>query len=896
MTVAWRLLIGPYHRDYPWYTHDVGDTEDLAAIGTTLTTAMSAGSTSTIHVGSASDFAASGGVWIGPINSGEGWEYVRYGGKTSNTITTPVREPEATRDHSGTHGSGAVVRPWYPITNDNGELSITETMDETVSVITWQASISGFKFPQHAIRNNHIAIVQTKATGGSWANYLVGFVDSPSASGDHTNNSPWSITIRAVDVLLQGKVKPLRIGGLDLAKEGTATSSTPLVLAFDERASGDYTAAAPSFDASQAIDRNPKTLWIAERFMGTEIEYHFSTEDDENEGPEVFDQVYLNPPPGTPAGARWIQLLRAVSKGNFQDQALEVADSDIPDGHTFEQLLHNGEVTEEGFIILCENERIFRQLNPLASPDLLLEYPDIFRHVLVPGGQLWTRNGVISAWQANMIWGDGDGYINHEDAPEGHHYSPTITPPNTGETMRYLYQESAAHHADYWETGMVRSAGYKISHDNNQWIAIELPGLGLMFTESITATVPGIGDLLRISDSAGPSNSGLPASGRIQVGDEQIDYSAKADGGVIVSGRHVNFTVAAIHDKDDLIYIVEDGLLSDAHLLNSVGWRRYDGTIVPSRFKLYRSVLKEPRSPEEDGWGDDWIIVGSQVTGNTDSTWDYEMSPSLRCRHIMFTIDIMSVDPARVRLNEIVANVDKSAYDTSLWLDNGVCAGAVIARLVQLAGLNPDIVSDGGDTNQLYDQTTADDVAWSVITDLAEFAGCKLSVGRDSKIYVNDDTFWETSSLVVGPAPWDATNTIDIQASLRNGISTSQQKLVWRTPDSSSKGTEVYPANDSGFGQAIETQELIYLNAGAAQVAAKKRYILGRYPYEFTINVTTDISGTRPSEIYSVIWQYNKDALAVARKCLLRSLQHKLKNGRWSANLQLVQIEREAEY
>lgn len=891
----WRVLIGPYHSQYPWYSHQASIVEDLA-YATTLTGAMTVGSTANMTLASGASFPSAGGLWVGPVNSGEGWEYVVYTGKSTNTLTGVARESAAVRDHNGTHGVGAAVKVWYELTSNDGALSFTETFDDTYSVLTWSCTISGFLFPQHVCRNNHIAIVQTNDDQAGWTNYLVGFVDSPSATGDHTNQSPWSLNIRTIDLLLQARVKPLRIGGLDLAKEGTATSTTPLVMAFDERASGDYTAAAPSFDASNVLDRNTKTLWIAERFMGTPITYNFGNADNENIQTRKFNQVYINPPPGTPAGAKWIEIIMTNNSASFQRLAINSADPASTDDTNI-WILGSGDPHINDLIILCQNEKVFRQLNPLAEPNMILEASSasFFNHIVGSGGQLWLRTGVTNDWYANMVWGDGNGFINHPDAPGGHHYTPSITAPTAGQTMRYLHSATASGPAAYWQTSMIKSAGYKISMDVNQWIAIELPGLGLMLTEAITASVPASGSLLKISDSAGPSNSGLPSSGTLSIGDEQISYSAKVEGGVTVSGRGVNSTTAAIHDAGDTIYMVESGILSDAHLLNSVGWRRYGGTIYPARFKLYKSILQTPRHPEEEGWGDDWSLVYSQSPDNTASTWDYALSPSLRCRHLMFTIDKMTTDPARVRLNEVVAVLDNSAYDTSLWLANGVRAGAVISQLITNAGLSAaNILTDVGNTNQLYDQTTADDSAWAVISDLAEFAGCRLVVGRDSRINVADDQFWDASTSIA--STWAASNASDVQATLRNGIGNSQVKVKWRTPDSSSSGVEAYPANEQFGGSVIETAELIYANSTVAQISAQKRYDLSRYPFEFTVNTAVSVPFMRPGEVHTVTWQYNRSTLAVVRKALLKTIEHKLRGGQWLESLHLIQIEREAEY
>lgn len=894
MTTAWRLLIGPYFTQYPWYSHTTGTVVDLA-YATTLSSAMTAGSTSNISLASGTSFPTSGGVWVGPVNFGEGWEYVVYSGKSSNTLTGIQRESSTIRDHNGAHASGSSVCVWYPITSDNGELSFTETMDETYSVITWTATISGFKFPQHVMRNNHIAIVQTNDAGAGWANYLIGFVDSPSATGDHTNNSPWSMTIRTVDVLLQAKVKPLRIGGLDLAKEGTATGSTPLVLAYDERATGDFTAAAPAFDASSTIDRNPKTLWIGERFMGHAITYPFPSADGTNDGGQKFNQIYVNPPPGVPNTLKWIELIQTNDTSPLQGIALNCADP-TSGGDTYIWLLHSADTAEGDLIILCQDEAVFRQYNPLASPKVIYENYEFFRRMEPEGGELWLRLGELNLWLAHVAWGDKNGGIHHEDAPSPWS-GPTVAAPGYDETLRYTHDNTVlANAAAYWEVTKTRTAGYKWNTHPDQYVAIELPGLGLKLTENITASVPGVGDLLKISDSAGPSSSGLPASGTLQDGDEQINYSSKTDEGVIVSARGANSTTAAIHDIDDIIYNVEGGVPSDAHLLSTIAWDRNGGSIVPSRFKMWRSVLQTPRSPEEDDWENDWVQIGTEITGNTAYNYTYAMSPSLRCRHIMITTDLMTVDPARARFNEIYATIDNSAYDTSLWLDNGVTAADVIRQLVINAGLNTAVVIDAGSTSQLYDQTTADDVAWAVITDLAEFAGCRLSVGRDSKITVGDDVFWETFPSSVDYT-WGNNNAVDVQPALRNGIGASQVKVTWRTPDSTSKGTEVYPSGTgSGFGQVTETKELIYPNSSAAQTAAKKRYHLARYPYEFTVNTAVNVQYSRPGEVHNVTWQYNRAGLTVTRKCLAKAIEHKLKGGTWLEALHLIQIEREAEY
>ena len=899
--VQWRALVGPRYSDYDWSLINYGNTA-VRDFSTTLAGAMSAVDT-TMNVVSSDSFSSAAGLFIAGNGAGEAWEYVKYTSKNTGAFAGITRESATTREHNGVHSIGALVVAWYPITCDDGVLTLTETQDDMLATTTWEASIKGVNFPAWAVRNNHIVIVETRTTpGAAWAVELVGFLDSPSLRDDAARYGEWSVRISSVDKLYgRQAAKGVNVGNVDIAKSGTATGSASLTLAYSERTSGDFTAAAPSFDAGNVVDKEQKTLWIADRFTGTA-----NTPVDNADPMNVNDlylsytkisQIHMNPAPGSPPGSRWIEITILDSPTH------SVAFKEFvwaANGGGAVQWTINEDIPVGGKLILCEDEDVFLAQNPISAADKVLAYPAFFTVQSAAGGEIWLQNNVNLTWNNRVRWGTGNGGVVTAGVPGTAWPGPTVTAPLPGETMRYIYTPSpaATNPKDYWVTGPISTPGYNVDTTTKQFVMVSLPGIGLKLAENITATVPGAGALLKIWDGSSPSTSGLSSSGTLQIGDEQITYSAKTAEGVTVASRAANSTTAAIHDLDDLVYVLDSGTATDAPLITSIGWRRFNGTIYPKDFIVRRSNL--PGTPRDIQTTLDWTDVAT-VTNASASSYTYNFGSPVRLKHFIIEMTKMTSDPARPRLNEAFAILDSTTYDaTNLWMANGTAVEDVIRRVLLNAGVpNGAIITSGEGDPTIDNITTADANAWAVVSDLADMCGVRLVVGRDSKISMAQDSYWSTLTPTVENT-WDETNTASVEKSYRNGLGVSQVKVNWRSPDETLSGFEVYPATPEPVGRVQETLQKVYTSALAAAMSAKKQFIMARYPYSAVAELADANMTLRPGGVDRLTWQpaagqRSTENPTINRLYMRIQVDHQIERGIWSTVVNLLQVERESE-
>lgn len=885
--LEFRVYIGPHYSHYDWSTLSLGQTTSPGS-DTTTTSTLNSGGTS-VSVAQPTFFPSAGGVFIGPNGTGQAWEYCQFTGKSGSSLTGLVREQIIGTEHNGTHTSGATIRWWWPLTVNDGTLHISESLDESLGVTTWIASLKGALFPTAALRNGHIALVQTRSTtSGSWATALVGFLDTPSVEDEASREARWNVNIVSIaSILEKTRVDGVRVGELNVSPLGSASASSTLAIVFDERHNGEYTAALPDLSAQAAIDNTLNTLWIGEMFHTENDDLPTTNSDAENVGELKFSQIYVNPPTGTNV-PRWFEMTM-VTGTSLENNALYTA---IGGGFSTEWLWGGpGTVAPGDRFIFTENIDLFQQYNPIADYAAIYENSAFFSQMLASGGEMWNRYGILNDWRSRVRWGTGNGYINHEDMPDREWDGPTVTAPSEGQTMRYIYTPSApVDPADYWTTDLVHYAGYQLDEDNESWFMASLPGMGLLLETDITSTVPGTGELLRIVDASGnPNTGGLDDSGVLQIGSEQISYSAKTENGVTVSARGYNSTTAAIHNKDDAVYIVADGLATDAPALTRIELA-WNGSIIGKHYGIYvSSLLDTPRTPDTANWGDDWENFNGLVANTDNPQLNYAIAVS-RIKHILIIFQYMSASPARARLAELRAILDETKYGADAALPADTVAGDLLEQVLLNAGIPLGAISHSG-TPALDQIQTAADNAWLVLSDYADFAGLKVTVARDSKISIAPSTLWSSSQT--STFTWDRSSARKIKKTWNNGEGVSQVVLPWRAPSGEVNGTARYPVEQTAIGSPYEFEETLYNSTAAADIAAQRRYYTMRYPATVLIDATAQQWAKRPGEIHTVNWQTTFDQSTLNRKYIVTKTDHHVEKRMATSAVELQQIEHE---
>lgn len=936
-----RILVGPRYNHFPAWVYiqqdkaglTIGEStflRHLEDMTTTLSSSIANSSVTTIALTDATHFFDGGGTtaygaWIYGTN-GKAGEYISYLDKSSNNLTGCAREPSTAANHGGVHAGGETVQVFYELVDNDGIFKFSTSMDDQLATVTWEGQAQGLKARHWAIRNNHIVVVQCRnAEGTAWINKACGIIVNPTFrdKGDETvqsRTSQWQFKIFGRSHLVaKQKIRGVRVGMRDLAYSSSASGAPGLGLAFDERASGDYKAADPDFGPSSAVDGDADTLWLAERFVGTPINYLAELPEFEagvgngNVDRLKFDQIYVNPPPEAPALAKWIQLRYVTDDGDIDDYILYAADGDTL--ITYE--IPKNDLGKAGLIVICESSSVFSEMNPASEADLVLENPGMITHLKASGGDLWLRRKGL--WLSRVAWGDSShsGSFPHPDAPGGIYGGGAIPAPGVGETLRYLYDPdyitgvlglpAPTMPKEMWQSSLIKAGGYSID-ETPQQIVISLPGMGLYLRDDITSSVPGNGGKLYIVDeSEGGSTDGLPHMGIIQIGSERISYQHKENDYLLLSAsgaRGADSTTPAAHVAGDAVYLKWADKITDAHMFSKIEWKRPAGsTENPVDFTMYRSSVIDPRDPGDTNWQADYVdpsgdydedAVPAIMTGHSGTSWTFEFpeeSPQ-RIKKLILEISRMTSDPARPRINEVSMTVDSGYYQSALWKENGITAGQLIKDILVLGGYDADGITVVGGTAALSELETAADQCWKVVADLADFAGCRVTEDLCSHITIAPDPFWVASTPMSSTKTWDETNAQGIEKVDRNDIQVSQVKINWRSPDNSTRGVEVYPATPGIIGEVVEMDEAIYANSAAAQTAARKRFILSHYPYTVILEAADSEETVMPGQIHTLNWSFNAADGEFSRQYLVTGADHWIEDGHWYTTPFLQQIER----
>lgn len=890
--VLWRAYIGPPFKRltdsyvYDWSANDADASPTLTSVSTVLTSQLLSGA-GTANVNSSGSFPTTGGFWVGPTSSR--WTWVNYSGKGSGTFTGLQWSGDGEEDI--THANGSTVKLWYDIPENNGQLNFTWEMDANLATSQWSAEIGGgVKIPQIAIRNNHLIIVQrATAPGGTFTNWLVGWLNSPNFGENTAYRRQWSAQIvSSAQMVAMQEVSGVRVSDLNIARDGSASGQSTLAAFYKERNSGDYVPAEPDLSATSAIDGSVALPWFAEHVVGTPLSTTTPTSDPVQTGDLIITQAHLSKPPGESDGYRWIEIT-VTATGNQPDFLL-IAGSGAVQG-----LETSGEYTAGDKIIVAEDDVLFQQQNPLSKAVKTLSVEDevvnIFAEIDPTEDSLglFFDTDLNEGWTSLLMWGSSPAY---PDAGVGHDDPPTwsgsyVTAPTAGQTMRYKWIDNSTP-VNNWVVDFNDHAGYKYSNesdiDEGIWFHLELPSMGLQLAQDVASGYTGV---VTLKDSSGDTTGGLPSSGSIQFGNDICTFTTKTDTTITLTSAP-----ADDHITGDPVYVYFSSVGSDGVPINRIVWKCL--SIYPTKFEILYSRLPGARTPGTSAYLNDYVQI-ADVTGHADNEYEVTFS-TVRARHIVMLIENMSTDPARVRVGEFEVYLDRTYYDTDTWLEDGTPTTGLFSTLLTLANIPAGAMDLTDDNNHdLTDVSTEKQNAWTVVADLADFTGHTLQVERDSKITIEPDTFWTGGSSYTAHTTWTRSNAAEVRMIQDvSGIgSVAQVRMAWRSPDGTEEGTENYPSTASWQGSIVELGPTIFADSTAAQAAARKQYFLRKYPYTMYVKPKTPSASYAPGQIHRIQWQFDVTRAQMDRYFMITSVTNEFSELQWSQSLNMIQVSRE---
>jgi hypothetical protein len=909
----WTAWIGPRwtpgsdSHHFPWEAYVEG-AAFVARADTTLANTLAAGATSAT-LATATSLWAKGGCWVGPNGGGEGWEYVEWSGLAGAVLSGLTREDVATGEHNGNHTAGAAVRYWWPLTNSNdGRLHLQYALNEELSASDWQIELSGVNVPRYALRNRHLVIIATKPTlAAAWSVYAVGWLDNPQAVDDENHFGVWKANVISIGGVL-GHVQGVgvRVGPLDLAKAGKAEASSTLKSAWKESLSGDYNSLGARFEAQNVCDGDPTTLWIAEQVVGPAPNFGQYPA-----GVHVIS-MQLNWLPTYEKGYRYIHIVGAARYGAILCNAY---------GNTVQL----PEDSFNGTAVICESKAKLLEMYPQIG-DTDVSYceigPDWFDALNLTEDAINLNS---EGWLIGTIWWGPVGstnqlqpwYMDGGDQVWGPQMGlpciPSWTDPNVGAKGIYVLRWRAPYGTFDdglgWAYDSADHACYVINPEkiwDRPRLVVRLASMGIVLAEDITATVPGVGGVLALTDAGGAATGGLGAAGVVMVGAERIAYSSKVAGGLVVSQRGNGGTVARAHGAGEAVLAYDDNafVFSDGHPLRGVGWRRYGGTMYPRKFQIYGSVLTSPRFPawtwhveREQDWRADWTLLEDMGTWAWDTYDSPAFSPPRRLRWLMIDFDELTTtpagEPARPRINEICAFADESFYDANTWLAAGTSASVLLRRLLENAGVPAACINTTWVSGiSVAALSTADDNAWKVIRDAAAYLGVRLKVTLGSVISVVDNSTYTTQPWVYA-AVLDRANVARVENAWESGSPARQVSLSWVNGAGTVKGVVRYPSSPAEFGADVELGPYLLADAASALNVAARRYWLMRFPYQAVVQLANDNLVLRPGDVVQVNWQFVSGEQLWRRAALVTAVDNVLEDGVWTTVLTVRQLERE---
>lgn len=932
--LQWRAFVGPrFHRNthacyYAWWNHAYGDA-DTYTLSTTANGLFGSGEVQLDVVSSAGWPSTGGGAWILPSNSSEQLEYVGYEFTSTNQLSNTHR------NNPSDHASGSVVKMWYELDTNLGELEIVQERTGSMASSGWKVEMSGVFAPLGVLLKEHLVIIQRRSTtGGTWTNWVTGFIDSVEVEDDHTLKASWKIQVVSLfDLLKKYHARGVHVGDFDLARGARVIGSEPLKMAYKERYSGDFADALPDLSLEALTDGNPFTPYISEQIVGSEnfrttpnADPHWKIEDSATDTDTHFvvSGVYLRRPAGYDTeGYRWIELTCTVhtdGETNIQDCLLL---TETVGHHAYLDI--GGQDYEAGEkLIICENRQLFEAINPVEAAAIIVELDldhladdwastvtNWWDTIDVAGDSIaFHQLNSPHQWQHGVCWGTGSGTVVAADwistvddwTWDG---SANVTAPAYGQVMRYIFEGSnglgtSTDPLDYWSLDYSDGPGYMIGNWDNfftddtdgmnqgklrsPWVMLTLPGMGLYLRDAMTAVSPAVNDSFFVVDGAGITTSaGLPSSGTFWIGGEQFTVTELADGEFRVDARGIGVPAALAHSADDPIYVMDGSIATDAQLVEKIGWVGAPSTIYPADFRIFVSSEMDVRTPEHYGYENDFTLL-ADITGAVGSSWSHTFGTSQRIKHVLIECTKMTTDPARFRLSGVYAYLDSSLFDPEVFV-GPMTVGQLVLAVLDASGV------DGSDVVTLeVGLGTATDLATEgrslsvsdVVDLLTESTGYFLQVNMDSQAdFGKMIEWWPPVSAPGTTFDRSTASMVTVRREVRDLV--DQVSLRWR--GLSGDGEEepiLYPAGVTG-GNRIELNTMVVASEAQALSFAEERYTsLNR---SSVIGVTlVDGQNLSLRYLYGVDWTLT-DGTVIDETIIPQVIVHQVSNNVWRTSV-----------
>ena len=571
-----------------------------------------------------------------------------------------------------------------------------------------------------------------------------------------------------------------------------------------------------------------------------------------------------------------------------------------------------------GRIFIVENLNLFSAHNPLADPTRIKEVGSAFFDsfdmnndglAIWNGGDAWQPTnwrGKALKWRNPNIPNLPDFIIRRSDSQEPDADAaplmagPYLPTPANGEIWSWRRKPEGTPASTAWyEVGGPDTAGYDPGQTRPYpFFLVQLPTMGLALKGDVTAGYTG---LVECWDGKTTHTNGLPASGIVQIGAEQLRYSYKTKTAINIVERGYGATDPAAHLAGDSVLVFENGQATDAFQVREIRWRRREGKAHPFHFKIYTSGMAvQPRHPvaDDEDPNHEFALDYEKLA---DETWYpasvYTVNLQLQPRRvswILFQISLMSVQPSRARIDSLEAILEPALLDPDCWLPDGATLPDALAKLLDNAGvpLGAVTLEPALPFSDAFKIMTAHSTAWAVLTDLADYTGCYVYVDLLSRITIGTNMVWHPELTVYPNRTWDRSNLATVQFIGERSSPTAQVQMQRMNADGSLAETLTYPALMDAVGDVQKVKDSIYPSYDAAMNALQRRYLIAKYPYTVGFQTALGQDDLSPGEVNSVSWAFGDSdstgSATAVRTGIVRDVEHTIEGLTWKTAARLV--------
>lgn len=362
---------------------------------------------------------------------------------------------------------------------------------------------------------------------------------------------------------------------------------------------------------------------------------------------------------------------------------------------------------------------------------------------------------------------------------------------------------------------------------------------------SLTANISNSATTLTVSTCTA---LGQP-SGRIRIGDEQIDYAGTTYFTLTGCTRGVNGTTAVSHSIGDELYVV-----------NATETHRAENVIVPQDFHIWTSRDDNPTYPGTDpavttwqtGWTKQQTVYGGAGTEwTTPDVW----TPTL-ARHVMIVCERM-VGDTRFLLNELFALRAKTHDPSVTTAETG---GDIAEQMLTDFGLHADMIEVSAFGPIGTHLVTAKGRYMARLVELAKMLGGQVVITRDNRVRFERSPWHPLASYPASDVQVALTRSYGRVVGLAEGQRNVVAQVVLKANNSESGETFTvqYPPTARSLGDTVEIERVFYGTQGEASKLAELIYRQANSQNVVTFTPVGHADGFRLGQRVTLTWDMDR--------------------------------------